>query len=411
MREHQGKNMKHTKPLIVISILLVCLPAILRGAEEVPAASLKTADGAPVKKAKAARDENVPDYAMMMAFMKPATVVLKVGELSLTWKEMSPSLRSLLASPNPKENGMREGKMMDPQKLAEELRRRVQRMAKVGLFLQEARARKIEVSEEERTRYLSEMVAKLKQNGKGISKEKYLSSFRQTGESTMARLTLDDTLRMVKMEEQMFGDVDLTEQEYRSYGKYLKAVNEAVDKENQSRKKQVETLLDDPLIKTDEGFAMLAKEYSEGKEGAKGGELDYDFTRQELAEVNELKSFDWQVGEVTPVLETELGFRIMRVLRVSVPAKDGQPEKYRIAQLLFAKLANEDGSREGVKAKVLPLKKQKLLEDFAMELTKKYPVTCVLFPEGLWVEPAEKTTGQGKPVQPASETDKNKAEK
>ena len=101
----------------------------------------------------------------------------------------------------------------------------------------------------------------------------------------------------------------------------------------------------------------------------------------------------------------------MRVLRVSVPAKDGQPEKYRVAQLLFAKLANEDGSREGVKAKVLPLKKQKLLEDFAMELTKKYPVTCVLFPEGLWVEPEEKTKGQGKPVQPAAEADENKAEK
>jgi len=400
--------MKRVKSFLIIAVLVAGLASSLSAEEGGPAATQekKAADGgaaakqekkASAKQAKAPKkDDDVPDYATMMAFLKPSTVVLKVGELSLTWKEISPNLRSLASK-------QKDGKKMDPKKLAGELRRRVQRMAKVGLFLQEARARKIEVSKEERERYLSDMVAKLKQSGKNITKENYLGKFKKTGESTMAQLTLDDTLRMVKLEEQLFGDVDLTEQEYGAYINYLKAVNESINKENKKRKAQVQTLLDDPLIKTDEGFATLAKEYSEGKESSKGGELDYDFTREELAEVNDLKSFDWQVGDVTPVLETEFSFRIMRVLRVSVPAKDGQPEKYRMAQLLFAKLANEDGSREGVKAKVLPLKKKKLLDDYAMELTTKYPVTCVLFPEGLWTKEEEKAEGtrpaaNGKPA-------------
>ena len=95
----------------------------------------------------------------------------------------------------------------------------------------------------------------------------------------------------------------------------IKPVSTNIEKQNNIRREQVKALRQDPEITTAEGFAKCAKEYSEGVEGDKGGELDYDFTREELADNLDLKSFDWKVGETTPLLESSSSYRIMRVLR------------------------------------------------------------------------------------------------
>ena len=56
----------------------------------------------------------------------------------------------------------------------------------------------------------------------------------------------------------------------------------------------MQKLAQDPDLQTNEGFKKLAKEYSEGVEAEWGGDLKYDFTHEELAEVNEIKEFNWK---------------------------------------------------------------------------------------------------------------------
>ena len=88
-------------------------------------------------------------------------------------------------------------------------------------------------------------------------------------------------------------------------------------------------------------MAKNAKEVSEGTESARGGELDYDFDRDELAQALELPSFDWKVGETTPLLESSSSYRIMRVLRELPAEKEGIKPKIRVAQILIGILSGD----------------------------------------------------------------------
>lgn len=325
--------------------------------------------------------EKKPDLREMMALMDPTQTVLQIGELALTWRE----LRPVMVKMEEEQRRSAQGREIDSQLLERMLRLQLQIIAQRGLFLLESRARKLEVTPAEREAYLKQMDQMLTM--RKLKREDFLKRF-NPGTSTLSLLNLEDTLRIVKLDKQEFPDekVNLKPEEFQTYRRILEERNKQIQARNDERKEGMQDLRKRPEIDTARGFAILAKQVSEGMESDDGGELPDLFTREELAEANELKEFPWKVGETTPLLETTSCWRIMRVLEVAVPAKDGQPEKLRVAQILMGKFALEDTRDAAISFKVIPNKKKYMLEQFAKELSKKYPVITLFFPQGLWEE-------------------------
>ena len=320
-------------------------------------------------------EEEEVDIASMMMFLKPDSVVMKVGAMNVTWSEIQSWIHVQ------QQNAQRNNQTLDPKEMQKAIRGYLIQLASRGLYLQEAKALGLTVTEENRKDYEHELERILKLRKQ--NKEEYMRRF-DVPVSKLSRLSLDDTLLIIKLDKEKFKDLDLTEQEKAVCRKYLNTINNNVNKQNEQRRQALAKLADDPEMKTDDGFAKNAKEVSEGTESARGGELDYDFERDELAKALELPSFDWKVGETTPLLESSSSYRIMRVLREIPAEKEGDKPKIRVAQILVGKLATQPTDDKSLRVKFLPNKKKNMLAAYAQELSAKYPVSTVFFPNGLW---------------------------
>jgi len=72
-------------------------------------------------------------------------------------------------------------------------------------------------------------------------------------------------------------------------------------------------------VKKGEDFAALAKEFSEGPSGAKGGDLGY-FKRGQMVKPFEDVAFALKPVEVSDIVETRFGYHLIKVI-------DKKPEK------------------------------------------------------------------------------------
>ncbi len=89
-----------------------------------------------------------------------------------------------------------------------------------------------------------------------------------------------------------------------------------------------------------EDFTELAKKYSQGPEAAEGGLLGY-FKRKELMPELEQGAFQLKVGEISDLVQSPLGFHILRVLE----RKGGEPRpfaevQYKIREEMIQSEAN-----------------------------------------------------------------------
>ena len=320
-------------------------------------------------------EEQDVDITSMMMFLKPDSVVMKVGAMDVKWSEIRPWIKTQ------QQIAQRNNQSLDEKELLKVLRIHLIQLASRGLFLQEAKALGLTVTEENKKDFEHELEQILKLRKQ--DKEEYMRRF-DVPVSRLSRMSFDDTLLVIKLDKEKFKDLELTEQEKAVCRQYLSTINNNVKKQNEQRHQALAKLSEGPEMKTDEGFAKNAKEVSEGTESARGGELDYDFDRDELAKALELPSFDWKVGETTPLLESSSNYRIMRVLRELPAEKEGDKPKIRVAQILIGKLTTHPTDDDYLRVKFLPNKKKNMLAAYAQELSKKYPVTTIFFPNGLW---------------------------
>lgn len=313
---------------------------------------------------------------LIIATLTPDTTVLTVGDYKLTWKEISKNINEMMLKnpPNVEDKA---------QQLEKQLKQYLKTFAQRGLFLLEANQQGITVTDAERLKYEAELEEGLKKSEAKITKEDVLASFAK-GQSTLAKLSYEDTLKILKLDKIKFENLTVSDEEIAQYATVVQALNNSFKVRNEEKRKLAEDLLTREEIRTDEGFAELAKEFSDGKDAPDGGLLDYDFTREELAELNGLKEFNYQPGETTPVFDVGHGFRIMRVLKEVPPKEEGQPVKYRLAQMLFGKIQMQPTDAETLRAKLAPMKHKKAIADYAMELSRKYPVKTIFFSSGLW---------------------------
>jgi len=134
------------------------------------------------------------------------------------------------------------------------------------------------------------------------------------------------------------------------------------DKVKQTAFEKIKSIQD--KIDNGDDFSELAKKYSESPDGAEGGDLGF-ISKGSLGEIDfEEKAFSLGVGQVSDIIETKIGFHLIK----AIEKKD---QKIHIRQI-FVKVAPEENQLETIKAKLdsigLSCKNQ---EDFIVNV-KKY---------------------------------------
>lgn len=370
--------------LAILSISgLLSLQGTQLYSQEAPRGGIKATVEPDKTAAKPAEEQNDIPLSTVLMMMKPGTVVLNAGKLKATWKDIYPFVKRYLV----KENKIA-GKESNPEEeetlLRANLRMRFQEIAQRAILLQEAEEAGIAVTDEERAAYEKELEEGLAGNNEGLTKDDVIAAIKSNAGGYLYP-SYDETLKIQKFTKEKFKNLSVTKEEIQTYIMYKGAVNRALAKNNDNTREGINSLLQRPEINTDEGFAALAKEFSDGVEASWGGELKVDFTREELADINSIKSFTWNEGENTPVIETETAFRIMRVLKVNPPQGDQKEETLHVAQILNAKIAVENLEDKETIRKMLTTKKfKRTLDAFVQSQKEKYKLSSILFPEGIW---------------------------
>ena len=317
--------------------------------------------------------------------LQPNSVVLEIDGQTATWRDLYPHIQNAV-------NELNKGRRSSKTSPGETIRLMMQKLAARRMFALEAKRLELIPDEEERKKIESKIEETLMTDKRNRFKSlaQYAASLEMT-ERNLLNASLDDIINIMSLNKKLFEDIQITDRELDLYIRYKKAVNRGIDSLNVQKRQSMNKLATNPELQTEEGFKKLAREYSEGVEAAWGGELRCDFTREELAEVNEIKEFNWKVGEVTPVLETSSAMRIMRVLRL-LPKEDPQsPEKLRVAQILVGKLGDPENlnDKEGIKTRLRPQKQKALIDEYIYQMSQQYKVKTPLFPEGLWKAPGK----------------------
>lgn len=319
--------------------------------------------------------------------LAPAEVAISLDNVPLTAAQLAAILPKNLFTDTQTPNAGESHTVIPSQ--PKPIRAFLQKMVGRALLRKEAMRLEISVTPEERARYTAEIESSLKKRNPPIEMKEYLKQYTDKPDGWF-QFSFDDAMLVAKFNEQLFAPIKVTEQElaeaveaYTQQNTRIKEINDFV------RNKMLE-VLDDAAIETDKGFASLAKDNSEGREGSSGGTLG-EFPRSVVAKANGLDSFTLKKGEITGLLETPTAFRIIRVLEVLPPKKEGDEEWVKIAQIILRKLqlTNTDNI-DTIKNKLLSYKQTTAVEKCVRELAAKADLKCPLFKTDLFAQEPEK---------------------
>jgi len=147
----------------------------------------------------------------------------------------------------------------------------------------------------------------------------------------------------------------------------IKISHDAPQPEKAEARKKIETIL--KRIRNGEKFADLAKKFSEGPSGEKGGELGY-IERKKMAQPFSDAAFSLSTGETSDIIETRLGFHLIQVL----DKKSERDSAYEEARKEIDRLLGQKKLNESIKSCLEKLRQNARIEKFEEErksLTKK----------------------------------------
>lgn len=142
----------------------------------------------------------------------------------------------------------------------------------------------------------------------------------------------------------------------------IKVSPDAPQPEKAEARKKIETIL--KRIRNGEKFAALAKKFSEGPSGGSGGELGY-IERKKMAKPFSDTAFSLKPGETSDIIETRLGFHLIKVL-------DKKPERdstYEEAKKEIDRLLGQKKMNESIKSCLEKLRLSARIEIFEKEKT------------------------------------------
>ena len=261
----------------------------------------------------------------------------------------------------------------------------VERLVRLAVTLNLVRRNRIELSDGERAKYLEMIRKELEENKEWSSFEEFVKRYPSETKSIF-NPCLADVLRIAKYNSDFIADVTVTDDDVIEYENRMKAGQIAVEQFNKRQRRLLDEALAKNEVDTDEKFAEFAKKYSEGKEAEEGGLLG-EFPRWLVAGACELEDFEYKAGETSKVIVTKQAFRLMRVLAVKPPKKEGEDEMVKISQILLTRYPEQEiGDREATRRGLLRQKQSEKLEKALMEEVQRSGFVCPLFPMGLFTQ-------------------------
>ncbi len=112
-------------------------------------------------------------------------------------------------------------------------------------------------------------------------------------------------------------------------------------------------------VKKGEDFAELAKKYSEGPSGARGGDLGY-FSRGDMVKPFEEAAFKLKAGEVSDIVVTKFGYHIIKVF----DKKPASTITYKEAKPKITNFMKREKIRDEVNNHIEKLRKAAKIETF-----------------------------------------------
>ena len=154
-------------------------------------------------------------------------------------------------------------------------------------------------------------------------------------------------------------DLYRVDESYRPAHILLLVSNEATPEQVREIRKRIQKILE--RIKGGESFAKMARDYSEDPSSSKeGGDLGY-FKKGELVPALEKETMRLRVGEVSGIVQTELGFHILKLL----DRKGGEP-------------APLEEVKEKVQADYYEKRMEKAYQEFLSKLKEKSIIEIML---------------------------------
>lgn len=212
------------------------------------------------------------------------------------------------------------------------------------LLSQEAKEREISLSEEEENEIFNQQLEGIKQQNNYEDDAQLEEALKQQGiesiEAYKERFfeVNRDNLLVNKLQRNITGDVEVTEEEMESYYENNKS-NFEVQEQVEARHILLEDkeTAEEVLAKVEDGgdFNELAKEYSTGPSAEDGGKLGFVSRDQNIAEKFKEALFSLKVGNISPVVETQYGFHIIKATdRKEAGVKSYEEVKDQIEQQL-----------------------------------------------------------------------------
>ena len=144
----------------------------------------------------------------------------------------------------------------------------------------------------------------------------------------------------------------------------IKAEPEAKEEQKALARKKLEEV--QKRLEKGEDFAALAKEYSEGPSGAKGGDLGY-FGRGQMVKPFEQVVFVLKPGEVSDIVETNFGYHLIKC----VDKKSETTVAYEDIKEKLQQFLKQKKGREKMGSYIAKLKKKAKVERFLPEIKNK----------------------------------------
>ena len=215
------------------------------------------------------------------------------------------------------------GRLPDPSQLDQIRSQVLENLIARELLYQESQKKGIKISEEEVNQQLIKVKAQFPNEAEFNNA---LNRMDLTEASIKEKLERDLALRKL-IEDEITPKVTVTDSEIRAFydnnpatfkqPERVKAshILIKVDPQASAAQKaeaQKKINLVQARLQKGEDFGALAKEYSEGPSGPKGGDLGY-FTRGQMVKAFEEAAFAMKPGEVSGVVETKFGYHLIKV--------------------------------------------------------------------------------------------------